>query len=242
MTELSQINDDLHNVLSGVDNAVVIVGMDLRIRRYTAAAERLFKLVPADVGRSVGCLDPFLASGPLEPKLSAVIESLASAEEDILASNHRWYAMRLSPYKTLDHAIRGALVTLVDIDVRKRAAGITQDVATYASRFLEALGNPLLIIDRRLRVVWCNDRFVERFQLTRDETIGNHVALLGGRRLDQQVVLDRIEGSFSTASVFRDVVLQPRAGDSSGSKIRVSGSLIPASGETALMLLSFEVG
>src|SRR5204863_9322112 len=94
MTELSQINDDLHNVLSGVDNAVVIVGMDLRIRRYTAAAERLFNLVLADVGRSVGCLDPFLASGPLEPKLTAVIESLASVEEDILASNHRWYMMR----------------------------------------------------------------------------------------------------------------------------------------------------
>ena len=61
-------------------------------------------------------------------------------------------------------------MTLIDIDVRKRAAEVTQDVAAYASRFLVALGNPLLIIDRRLRVIWCNDRFVEQFQLTRDET------------------------------------------------------------------------
>jgi two-component system CheB/CheR fusion protein len=241
MTELSQTNDDLHNVLSGVDNAVVIVGLDLRIRRYTTAAERLFNLVPADVGRSVGFLDPFLASGPLERKLSQVIESLASVEEDVLASNHRWYTMRLTPYKTLDHAIRGALVTLVDIDVRKRAAEVTQDVATYASRFLAAIGNPLLIIDRRLRVIWCNDRFMEEFQLTRDETIGNHVALLGARRLDQPPVLERIESCFATSTIFRDVAVQARSGERPGGKLRVSGSLIPASGDTALMLLSFEV-
>ncbi len=241
MLELSQINDDLHNVLLGVDNAVVIVGMDLRIRRYTAAAERLFNLVPADVGRSVGFLDGFLATGPLERKLTAVIENLASVEEDILASNHRWYTMRLTPYKTLDHAIRGALVTLSDIDVRKRAAEVTQDVATYASRFLVALGNPLLIIDRRLRVIWCNDRFVEKFQLTRDETIGNHVALLDGRRLDDPPLLERIESSFTTSTIFRDVALHPGAGEPPARKLRISGSLIPASGDTALMLLSFEV-
>ena len=242
MTELSQINDDLHNVLSGVDNAVVIVGMDLRIRRYTTAAERLFKLVAADVGRSAGYLDPFLASGPLEPKLSAVIESLASVEQEILASNHRWYTMRISPYKTLDHAIRGALVTLVDIDVRKRASEITQDVATYASRFLAAIGNPLLIVDLRLRVIWCNDRFVEEFQLTRDETIGNHVALLAGRRLDQPVLLDRMQACFATGALFRDVVLPACTDERPAAQLRISGSLIPASGETALMLLSFEVG
>jgi two-component system CheB/CheR fusion protein len=163
-------------------------------------------------------------------------------EEDILASNQRWYGMRLSPYKTLDHAIRGALVTLIDIDVRKRAAEVTQDVATYASRFLAALGNPLLIVDRRLRAIWCNDRFVDEFQLTRDETIGNHVALLGGRRLDQPALLNRVEACFANASVFRDVVLPARADQRPPGRLRISGSLIPASGETALMLLSFEVG
>src|SRR5690606_31995405 len=63
MTELTVTNDDLYNVLAGVDNAVVIVGMDLRIRRYTNSAEKLLNLVPADVGRSVAFLDAFLGTG-----------------------------------------------------------------------------------------------------------------------------------------------------------------------------------
>ena len=46
MAELQQTNDDLHNVLGGIGEAIVIVGMDLRIRRYTHSAEKLLNLVP----------------------------------------------------------------------------------------------------------------------------------------------------------------------------------------------------
>ena len=35
MGELQLTNDDLHNVLAGIGDAIVIVGMDLRIRRFT---------------------------------------------------------------------------------------------------------------------------------------------------------------------------------------------------------------
>jgi two-component system, chemotaxis family, CheB/CheR fusion protein len=76
MTELSETNDDLHNVLAGVDTAVVIVGMDLRIRRYTSAAEKLLNLIPGDIGRSIGYLDAFLGTVALESKVSTVIHSL----------------------------------------------------------------------------------------------------------------------------------------------------------------------
>src|SRR6185312_10957392 len=59
MGELGQTNDDLHNVMVGLDSAVLIVGMDLRIRRYTATAERLISLVPEDVGRPISFIDGF---------------------------------------------------------------------------------------------------------------------------------------------------------------------------------------
>jgi two-component system CheB/CheR fusion protein len=87
MTELSMTNDDLYNVLAGVDNSVIIVGMDLRIRRFTGAAERLFNLVVGDVGRSIGFLDTFLGTGALESKSAGVIQSLTTLEEEVLAAN-----------------------------------------------------------------------------------------------------------------------------------------------------------
>jgi two-component system CheB/CheR fusion protein len=242
MTELSLTNDDLHNVLAGVDNAVVIVGMDLRIRRYTSATEKLLNLIPGDIGRSIGYLDAFLGTGALEPKVSTVIHSLSTLEEEVLASNQRWYALKVSPYKTLDHAIRGALVTLVDIDVRKRAMDMTRDVGAYAARFLGAISHPLLILDRKLRVVWANDALLSTLQLSSEETLGSTLASLGTRPFADPGLRERLEGVFASASPLRGYEMRLRSPDGREHTVRVGASLIPASTEVPLALLSIEPG
>lgn len=240
MTELSQTNDDLYNVLAGVDNAVVIVGMDLRIRRYTSAAEKLLNLVPGDLGRSVSFLDSFLGTGAVESKVSAVIHSLSTLEQELLASNQRWYALKVSPYKTLDHAIRGALVTLVDIDVRKRVIDMTRDAGAYAARFLGAIGHPLLIVDRKLRVVWANEAFLSIAQLTAEETVGSALSSLGAKEFADEGLRERVEAVFATAAPLRNYELRLRSADGTGPPARVGASLIPTSGEMPLALLSIE--
>ncbi|HEY6562488.1 MAG TPA: chemotaxis protein CheB, partial [Polyangiaceae bacterium] len=240
MTELSQANDDLHNVLAGVDNAVVIVGMDLRIRRYTSAAEKLLNLVAGDVGRSVSFLDRFLGIGAIESKVSSVIRDLSTLEEELLASNRRWYALKISPYKTLDHAIRGAVVELVDIDVRRRALEMTRDAAGYAARFLSAIGHPLLIVDRKLRVVWANDAFLSTLQLSADETVGSPLASLAANALADPGLHKRLEGVFASASPLRNYEIALRTADGNSSAARVGASPIPTSGEMPLALLSIE--
>ena len=134
MAELRQSNDDLHNVLTGIDIAIVIVGTDLRIRRYTSAAEKLFQLAPADVGRPIDVIDSFIEPNKVRSKVSSVLETLSTLEEDVLATNQRWFALRISPYQTLDHSIHGALVALTDIDIRKRARDTRDDVIAYAEK------------------------------------------------------------------------------------------------------------
>src|SRR5262249_20094562 len=130
MEELSQRDDDLYNVLSGVGSAVVIVGMDLRISRYAGAAEKLLNLSPEDIGQSASLIDNFLGSDSLEPKLATVIQTLSTVESEVLATDGRWYALKLCPYKTQGHAVRGALVIFVDIDFRKNAQATVQQVAS----------------------------------------------------------------------------------------------------------------
>lgn len=242
MSELSQTNDDLHNVLTGVDNAVVIVGMDLRVRRYTTAAEKLLNLVPADVGRTIGVLDAFLgSSGGIEAKVSRVVHSLATYEEEILASNRRWYSLRIHPYKTLDHSIRGALVMLGDIDVRRRAADMTRDVGAYASRFLGAIEHPLLILDRKLRIVWANDAFLSTFQLSSEEILGSALASVGTRQLADPELREKLESVFASELLVRGHRLRIDAPGGVERTARVGASLIPASTEMPLALLSIEL-
>ncbi len=113
MSELQLTNDDLHNILVGIGEAIVIIGMDLRIRRYTQTAEKLLNLVPGDVGRSVSQLNAFIVGHRIEELAAKVIERLTPIDERVRCADQRWYDLRVSPYRTLDHSIKGALIVLV---------------------------------------------------------------------------------------------------------------------------------
>ena len=56
--ELNRLNDDLANFLGSGNVPMVVVGVDLRIRRFTPAAGKVLNLLPTDVGRPVGDLRP----------------------------------------------------------------------------------------------------------------------------------------------------------------------------------------
>ena len=235
MTELSQTNDDLHNVLVGLDNTVLIVGMDLRIRRFTATAERLLDLVAADVGRSIGFLDTFCGID-MRAKVSQVVETLAIAEEELLCRNQRWYLLRIAPYKTLDHAIRGAVVSMSDIDIRKRTAALMRDVGDYASKFLGAIHHPLVMVDGKLRIVWANDAFYARFQTAPEETIGNAFTSVGDPALSGTQVRHRLEDTIRTGERLRDLRVQ-----SEGKRpLRIGASRVPLASDSTMVLLSIE--
>ena len=121
MLELQQTNDDLHNILGGIGEAIVIVGMDLRIRRYTHSAEKLLNLVTGDVGRSVSQLNAFVSGRRIEEVAARVIDSLVPVEERVRGTDKRLYYMRVSPYRTLDHLIKGALIVLTRADSGRRS-------------------------------------------------------------------------------------------------------------------------
>ena len=138
--ELGQIGDDLSNLLTSVSFPIVMVGPDLRIRRFTPAAERLFKVIPGDVGRLVTDLRLRIDLPDLAQVLRQVIETTALTERDIQDDDGRWYAMQARPYKTTDGRVDGAVVTLFDIDEMKRLLMSRSDLAnTLQDHYLHAL-------------------------------------------------------------------------------------------------------
>jgi len=186
----------------------------------------------------VNFLDSFLGAGPLAPKVSSVIQSLSLVEEEVRARNDHWYSVRITPYQTLDHAIRGALLCLVDVNVRRRAAETRRDVDEYAARFLAAIGHPLLIVDPKLRIVWANDHFHSAFQLSVDETVGNLLPSIGARQWANPSLQQGLQRAFS-GTPLKDHSMHLRL-DDGASALSVGASLIPASSETPMVLVSLE--
>jgi two-component system CheB/CheR fusion protein len=121
-TELNRVNDDLINLLGSVQMAIVMLGGDLRIRRFTPTAEKLLNLTPTDVGRSLADIKLNLVDLPdLVPLLTEVLDTVHPKECDVRDKEGRWYSLRLRPYRTLDNKIDGVVVMLVDMSDRKRA-------------------------------------------------------------------------------------------------------------------------
>ncbi len=118
--ELGQVKDDLVNVLSSVSLPIVMVSRDLRIRSFTPAAARLLKVIASDIGRLITDLRLRIDVPDLEQILAEVIETMALKERDVQDEEDHWHAMQVRPFKTLDNAIDGAVITLFDIDERKR--------------------------------------------------------------------------------------------------------------------------
>jgi two-component system CheB/CheR fusion protein len=241
MRDLGGANDDLHNLLLGVDHAVVIVGLDQRIRRYTQSAEKLLNLLPTDIGRSVAQLNAFLGSVGIEKLISDVIGSVRSVEREVLATDRRWYALRIVPYRTLDLSIRGAVLSIIDIDVPKRRAELTNAVGEYASEALSAIQNPLLIVNQKLAVIWVNDAYYQTFHLLPEEVIGTKLAKIGTGEWAAPQLLEQVASSLETNMPFRDLQLTVSIQGLGRTRIRLSGSRIRRiATETPLLLLTLE--
>lgn len=118
--ELSRVNSDLVNLLSSVQIAVVMVDRALCIRRFTPAAEKLFNLIPTDVGRPIQHLKPNIVYPELERRLHQVIDEVQPLEEEIQDAQGSWFLLRIRPYCSVDNRIEGAVVALLDIDAIKR--------------------------------------------------------------------------------------------------------------------------
>jgi two-component system CheB/CheR fusion protein len=118
--ELARVNNDLMNLLSGVNIPIVMVSRDLRIRRLTPMAEKVFNLIPTDVGRPISDIKPNLNVHDLSRHIAAVIDSLAPYENEVQTNDGHWYTLRIRPYVTLDNKIDGASIVLLDIDTIKR--------------------------------------------------------------------------------------------------------------------------
>jgi two-component system CheB/CheR fusion protein len=141
--ELAQVNNDLTNVLSSTTIPIVMVGGDLRIRRFTPPAKKALGLLPTDVGRPIGDIKPPLEIPDLEAILGEVIETVQPKEREVRDRDGRWYELRVFPYRTADRKIDGAVIVLVDIDRRKRAEEFVKESDRRKDEFLATLAHEL---------------------------------------------------------------------------------------------------
>ena len=118
--ELTRVNADLLNLLASVQIAIVIVSHDLRIRRFTPMAERLFNLIPSDIGRPLSQISPAVDAPDLVKIITESIDNVSPIERSVKDSGGHSYIVRIRPFKNSDNRIDGAVIALLDVEPAKK--------------------------------------------------------------------------------------------------------------------------
>jgi two-component system CheB/CheR fusion protein len=188
--ELGRLNSDLANILSSVTIPIVIVGSDLRIRRFTGMANRVLNVVPTDVGRSILDIRWRIELEDVERVLLGVIGTLTPWEHDIQDQDGHWYSVRVLPYRSIDDKIDGAVMAFIDVDARRQLENELQKRAEEFERVSAMKDEFLALLSHELRTPLS--------------------AMLGWARLLRSGKLDPDRSAHAVEIIERNIVLQAR--------------------------------
>jgi len=113
--EVNQINNDLTNLLESIEIAVVIIGSDLTIRRFTPKAQKLLGLIATDVGRPLLNINPAIEIPDFQASVVQVMANFRTVERKLTDARGTHYQLRILPYRTMENKIDGAVITVLEL-------------------------------------------------------------------------------------------------------------------------------
>jgi len=170
--ELNRLNSDLNNLQASTHLAILLLGRDLTIRRFSTQAEKKFNLVASDVGRAIGAVRHNLDFPELDSVVAGVIAQAREFEREVKDRDGRWYSLRVRPYLTGENQVDGAVLVLFDIDQLKRTERLIVEEHEHAESIIRTVPNPLVILTADLHLQSANEAFYRTFKISPGESKG----------------------------------------------------------------------
>ncbi len=147
--ELTEITNDLDNLLRSTEIGTVFLDDDFVIRRFTPAAASFINIIPRDIGRSIAHLSTNIDYPDFLADIRAVFGGREPVERHVRVHDGRWVLTRILPYLTDTNQVAGVVVTFVDVTDTKQAQERLQNV-------LDSLPEHIAVTDRHGRIVMVN--------------------------------------------------------------------------------------
>ena len=163
IAELSEISSDVQNIYEVSEVGTLFVDRDLRIRKFNSLSQKIFNLLPEDVGRPLGHFSPTM---DLDfPKLvRRVLRSSRMYQREVLSNESTTFVMRIAPYRTEELQIKGAVLVFIDISSLKRTQRKLTSIQEELEFFVKKSSDLVVRFDARGRILWANRCFHRLFQ------------------------------------------------------------------------------
>lgn len=201
--QMGVMQDDMKNLLENIRLGTIFLDRHLAIRRFTREAVKVFRLVPADVGRPLADIRSELQGVDLLADAQAVLDSLVPIERETCTTGGTWYLARIQPYRTMDNVIDGVVLTFADITERVQATAARQ-ARELAEAIVDTVRDPLVILDAGLHVMSANAAFYRQFGGAAHSTVGRPLFEIEARRWDFPALRELLEITLPREHSFED--------------------------------------
>ena len=180
--EVSSANADLKNLMASTDIGTMFLDRQLRIHRFTPSAQKVFNLIPADIGRPISDITSRLSYEGFIQDLEHVLQDLRTIEREMrLGETGEWYLTRVAPYRTEDDRIAGVVATFINITARKQAEedlrAVSNKMAAQVKRFdtiMAAVPDFVYQFDLDGRFTYISQSLLDLWRLTYDQAVGKN--------------------------------------------------------------------
>ena len=171
-------SSSLVDLLSSVQIPIVMLGRDLRIRRFTPTAAKVLNLIVTDVGRPFSDIKPELQLENLHQLIAEVLETLVVKEREVQDRDGHWYKLIIRPYRTLDNKIDGAVIAVIDADTMKRSEQRIIEAEAHLRAILDTAAEGIITINERGTIQSFNRAAEQIFGYQVEEVRGKNVSML----------------------------------------------------------------
>lgn len=121
--ELTEMNNDVENLLTGVGIEILILDENLDIRKCSPGLTRIFNILEKDIGRPISHLSHNILDFNLVRAIKSVQQDnqLVSTKKRLKDGSH--FAIRILPYYIGPEAYSGTVLTFVDESVLHHTSG-----------------------------------------------------------------------------------------------------------------------
>jgi PAS domain S-box-containing protein len=196
---LPALTSDDTGMLDAIDLPAIIINRDGRVARINLAATAALGFTTADVGRPPG---EILAGVENLDRLCAQAIAGGAPCRMETRNGDRTFLLRIAAYTGSDREIAGAVLTFTNVTAFR--ASIEQAIYERESSkaILNAVADPLVVLDSKLRVQTANRAFHAMFGVSRDRAQGVSIRKLGSSEWETSAVWTSMETSLSNHTEF----------------------------------------
>jgi PAS domain S-box-containing protein len=177
--ELGLTNNDFQNLINSTDIGTIFLDRSLRVKLSTPSAQKIFNLLPSDIGRKLSDITSRLAYEGLHDDMLQVLERLQNVEREVSTRDGRQFLMRILPYRTMDDRIDGVSLTFHDITDGRRAESQMRSTEEKLRLFIDsAIDYAIFTMDEAGCVDYWNPGAQRLFGYRADEIVGQSGAVL----------------------------------------------------------------